>query len=30
VKAAMTTDPVPDPAPFDPGSYFDWLLGTAP
>lgn len=26
-KAAMTTEPVPDPGPFGPGGYFDWMLG---
>jgi glycosyltransferase involved in cell wall biosynthesis len=27
---ALTTHLVPDPAPFDPDSYFDWLLGRRP
>ena len=27
VKLAMTTDPVPDPGPFDPDAYFTWMLG---
>ena len=26
VKFALTSDVPPDPAPFDPDSYFDWLL----
>jgi len=25
---ALTTEVPPDPAPFDPDAYFDWLLGT--
>jgi len=28
VQAAMTKEIRPDPAPFEPDSYFDWLLGT--
>lgn len=27
VKTALTAQVRPDPAPFDPGAYFDWLLG---
>jgi hypothetical protein len=27
VQVALTTDVVPDPAPFDPDRYFGWLLG---
>jgi glycosyltransferase involved in cell wall biosynthesis len=27
VKSALTADLTPDPAPFDPDAYFDWLLG---
>jgi glycosyltransferase involved in cell wall biosynthesis len=27
VKTALTTTITPDPAPFDPSAYFDWLLG---
>jgi glycosyltransferase involved in cell wall biosynthesis len=29
VKSALTTEVVPDPLPFDPDAYFDWLLGSA-
>jgi hypothetical protein len=29
-KLAMSTTVVPDPGPFDPDSYFDWLLASAP
>ena len=29
VKTALTTHPSPDPAPFDPDTYFNWLLGHA-
>lgn len=28
VNIALTTDVAPDPAPFDPDAYFNWLLGT--
>ena len=28
VKSALTTEVVPDPAPFDPAVYFGWLLGS--
>jgi glycosyltransferase involved in cell wall biosynthesis len=27
VKTALTAQVSPDPAPFDPDTYFDWLLG---
>src|ERR1035437_2891158 len=27
IERALTTEPVPDPAPFDPDAYFHWLLG---
>jgi glycosyltransferase involved in cell wall biosynthesis len=27
IERALTTEPVPDPVPFDPGAYFHWLLG---
>jgi glycosyltransferase involved in cell wall biosynthesis len=27
VTLALTTDVAPDPAPFDPDAYFDWMLG---
>ena len=27
VEAALTADVAPDPGPFDPDQYFDWLLG---
>jgi glycosyltransferase involved in cell wall biosynthesis len=30
VAAALTADIPPDPAPFDPGAYFDWMLGSPP
>jgi glycosyltransferase involved in cell wall biosynthesis len=29
VRRALTAQVTPDPAPFDPGCYFDWLLGAA-
>ncbi len=29
VALAMTTEAAPDPAAFDPGAYFDWMLGAA-
>jgi hypothetical protein len=29
VKTALTTHPTPDPAPFNPDTYFDWLIGHA-
>jgi glycosyltransferase involved in cell wall biosynthesis len=29
VKAALAANLTPDPAPFDPSAYFDWLLGPA-
>ncbi len=28
VKVALTTDVAPDPGPFDPDRYFDWMLGS--
>ena len=28
VKLALTSDVRPDPAPFDPDAYFEWLLGS--
>jgi hypothetical protein len=27
VEAALTARVTPDPAPFDPDAYFDWMLG---
>jgi glycosyltransferase involved in cell wall biosynthesis len=30
VKHALAADVAPDPAPFDPDAYFDWLLGSSP
>ncbi len=29
IELALATQPAPDPAPFDPDSYFDWMLGTS-
>ena len=29
LKLALTTDVPPDPKPFDPDSYFDWMLGAS-
>ncbi len=28
IELALTRNPVPDPAPFDPNAYFNWMLGT--
>ena len=28
VKLALTSDVAPDPGPFDPDAYFNWLLGS--
>ena len=30
IERALTTEVAPDPAPFDPGAYFTWLLGPLP